>query len=344
MGLGLSSGLHGAGAEFRAAWSWGWVQGCMGLGLGSGLHGAEAGFRAAWGWVQSCMRLGLGLGLCSDMHGAGFRAAWARFRAEWDWGWLQGSHGAGASFKTPQGMAPGSSRKLCPSYKTSIGVASKKCKFCGAKIQLKVKLEAQKMKATDEWENKTMKHGRYATLVNAANKLVHRFHKVGVYPLLLLSKRKKDNILSSTALRTHSGMMNQTSMAAIQRLYEAIVKGDQLHPHPHPGLTPDIPHHPQTSYTPILTQVEPPISPTTQETSYTRIPNQETSYTILNQVEPPITPTAQETSYTQTEPKKRGRKSCSPVTLKKPSNPLSMTVNPIQPRPRKRKYDYMQKN
>ncbi|CAB1329378.1 unnamed protein product, partial [Coregonus sp. 'balchen'] len=213
-------------------------------------------------------------------------------------------------------MAPGSSRKLCPSFKTSIGVSSQKGKFCGAKIQLKVKLEARKMKATDEWANKTMKHGIYATLVNAANKLVHRVHKVGVYPLLLLSKRKKDIILSSTALSS--------------RWYdESDLKGSN----------PKV----ETSYTPILNQVEPPISPTTQETSYTRIPNQveppispttqETSYTrIPNQVEPPISPTAQETSYTQTKPKKTGRKSCSPVTLKKPSNPLSMThLTPSNP-------------
>ena len=78
-------------------------------------------------------------------------------------------------------MAPGSSRKLYPSCKTTIGGASKKCQFCGAKIQLKVKLEAQKMKATDEWANKTMKHGRYASLVNAANKLLN---------LILFSSKK----------------------------------------------------------------------------------------------------------------------------------------------------------
>ncbi|XP_045081698.1 uncharacterized protein LOC121585049 isoform X1 [Coregonus clupeaformis] len=256
-------------------------------------------------------------------------------------------------------MAPGSTRKLCPSCKTSIGVASKKCKFCGAKIQLKVKLEAQKMKATDEWANKTMKHGRYTTLINAANKLVHRFHKIGVYPLLLLSKRKKDNIWSSTALCPHSGMMNQTSMAAIQRFYEVIVK-EAINTHaptPQPSNPPPVAAQelsdtvaPQeTDF--ILTQVEPPISPTTQETSYTPILNQveppitpttqETSYTILNQVEPPIIPTAQETSYTQTEPKKTGRKSCHSQKNLQPAE--QDTVNPIQLRPRKRKYDYMQK-
>ncbi|CAB1320025.1 unnamed protein product [Coregonus sp. 'balchen'] len=236
-------------------------------------------------------------------------------------------------------MAPGSTRKLCPSCKTSIGVASKKCKFCGAKIQLKVKLEAQKMKATDEWANKTMKHGRYTTLINAANKLVHRFHKIGVYPLLLLSKRKKDNIWSSTALCPHSGMMNQTSMAAIQRFYEVIVK-EAINTHaltPQPSNPPPVAAQelsdtvaPQeTDF--ILTQVEPPISPTTQETSYT----------ILNQVEPPIIPTAQETSYPQTEPKKTGRKSCH--SQKNLQTAEQDTVNPIQLRPRKRKYDYMQK-
>ncbi|XP_055781118.1 uncharacterized protein LOC129857165 isoform X2 [Salvelinus fontinalis] len=210
------------------------------------------------------------------------------------------------------------------------------------------------MKATDEWANKTMKHGRYATLVNAANKLV------GVYSLRLLSKRKKDNILSSTVLCPHSGMMNQTSMAAIQMLYEAIVKvainthTPTLQPSNPPPIAAqelsDTVAPQETSYTLILNQVEPPISPTTQETSFTRIPNQ---------VKPPITPTTQETSYTHTKPKKTGRKSCHLVTLKKPSKSMSMTVNsipsnpiqphptpsyPIQPRPRKRKYDYMQKS
>eukprot|EP00063_Salmo_salar_P088160 XP_014062995.1 PREDICTED: DNA-directed RNA polymerase II subunit RPB1-like [Salmo salar] len=223
-------------------------------------------------------------------------------------------------------MAPGSSRKLCPSCNTSIRGASKKSQFCGATIQLKVKLEAQKRKATDEWANKTMKHGRYATLVNAANKLVHRFHKVGGNPLLLLSKRKKDNILSSTALCPHSGMMSQTSMAAIQRLYEAIVKelSDTVAPQ-------------ETSYTPILNQVEPPISPTTQETSYTPILNQvehpispttqDASYTpILNQVEPPISPTTQDTSYTpilnQVEPP------ISPTTQDTSYTPILNQVEP----------------
>ncbi|XP_029629779.1 uncharacterized protein LOC115206715 [Salmo trutta] len=224
-------------------------------------------------------------------------------------------------------MSPGSSRKLCPSCNTSIGVVSKKCKFCGATIQLKVKLEGQKRKATDEWTNKTMKHGRYATLINAENKLVHGLHKVGVYPLLLLSKGKKDNILLSTALCPHSGMRNQTSMAAIQRLYEAIVKvainthTSTLHPSNPPPVAAqelsDTVAPQETSYTLLITQVEPPISPTAQEISYTP---------ILNQVEPPITPTAQETSFTQTKPKKMGRKSCHPATLKKPSNSLSMTV------------------
>ncbi|XP_029614450.1 nuclear pore complex-interacting protein family member B11-like [Salmo trutta] len=244
-------------------------------------------------------------------------------------------------------MQNGSSRKLCPSCNTSIGVASKKCKFCGATIQLKVKLEAQKRKATDEWANKTMKHGRYATLVNAANKLVHGFHKVGVHPLLLLCKRKKDNILPSTALCPHSGMVNQTSMAAIQRLYEAIVKV-AINTHT-PTIQPSNPPpvaaqelsdtvSPQeTSYTLILNQVEPPISPTAQETSYTLILNQveppisptaqETSYTlILNQVEPPISPTAQETSYTlilnQVEP---------PISLTAQETSYTLILNQVEP-------------
>ncbi|XP_071248678.1 uncharacterized protein [Salvelinus alpinus] len=203
-------------------------------------------------------------------------------------------------------MAPGSSRKLCPSCKTSIGVASKKCKFCGAIIKLKVKLEAQKMKATDEWATKTIKYGRFATLINAANKLVHRFHKLGVYPLLLLSKRKKGNILSSTALCPHSGMMNQTSMAAIQRLYEATVKV-AINTHT-PTLQPSNP---------------PPVA--AQELSDTVAP-QETSYTlILNQVEPLISPTTQETNSNSLS-----------MTQSNPSNPIQPHPTPsypIQPHP-----------
>ncbi|XP_070305642.1 uncharacterized protein [Salvelinus sp. IW2-2015] len=157
-------------------------------------------------------------------------------------------------------------------------------------------------------------------------------------------------------------MMNQTSMAAIQRLYAAIVKV-AINTHT-PTLQPSNPPPvaaqelsvtvaPQeTSYTLNITQVETPISPTAQETSCTPILNQveppisptaqETSYTpILNQVEPPITPTAQETSYTQTKPNKTGRKSYHPQRTLQPAE--HDTVNPIQPRPRKRKYDYMQK-
>ncbi|KAM9511501.1 uncharacterized protein ACWYII_045928 isoform 3-T8 [Salvelinus alpinus] len=197
------------------------------------------------------------------------------------------------------------------------------------------------MKATDEWANKTMKHGRYATLVNAANKLV------GVYPLLLLSKRKKDNILSSTVLCPHSGMMNQTSMAAIQMLYEAIVKvainthTTTLQPSNPPPIAAqelsDTVAPQETSYTLILNQVEPPISPTIQETSYTPVLNQveplispttqETSYTpVLNQVEPPISPTTQETSYTpvlnQVEPL------ISPTTQETSYTPVLNQVEP----------------
>ncbi|KAM9560861.1 uncharacterized protein ACWYII_020761 isoform 1-T3 [Salvelinus alpinus] len=223
-------------------------------------------------------------------------------------------------------MAPGSSRKLCPSCKTSLGVASKKCKFCGAIIQLKVKLEAQKMKATDEWATKTIKYGRFATLINAANKLIHRFHKLGVYPLLLLSKRKKGNILSSTALCPHSGMMNQTSMAAIQRLYEAIVKV-AINTHT-PTLQPSNP---------------PPVA--AQELSDTVAP-QETSYTlILNQVEPLISPTTQETnsnslSMTQSNPSNPIQPHPTPsnrvLPHPTPSNPIlthPTPSNPILPHP-----------
>ncbi|XP_071255335.1 platelet glycoprotein Ib alpha chain-like isoform X2 [Salvelinus alpinus] len=93
----------------------------------------------------------------------------------------------------------------------------------------------------------------------------------------------------------------------------------------------------ETSYTLILNQVEPPISPTIQETSYTPVLNQveplispttqETSYTpVLNQVEPPISPTTQETSYTpvlnQVEPL------ISPTTQETSYTPVLNQVEP----------------
>ncbi|CAB1332309.1 unnamed protein product [Coregonus sp. 'balchen'] len=151
-------------------------------------------------------------------------------------------------------MASGFSRKLCPSCKTS-----KKCKFCGAEIQL----------------------------------------KETSYTLILTLVEPP---ISSTTQET-----SYTLILTQESIYTPILN----------QVEPPIPPTTQESiYTPILNQVEPPIPPTTQETSYTP---------ILNQVEPPITPT----------PRAPQRKSCSPVTLKKPSNLLSMTQstpsNPIQP-------------
>ncbi|XP_055774865.1 uncharacterized protein LOC129853155 [Salvelinus fontinalis] len=93
----------------------------------------------------------------------------------------------------------------------------------------------------------------------------------------------------------------------------------------------------ETSFTLILNQVEPPITPTNQETSFTPIlnqveppitpTNQETSFTpILNQVEPPITSTAQETSFTpilnQVEPL------ISPITQETSYTPILNQVEP----------------
>ncbi|XP_038841745.1 vegetative cell wall protein gp1-like isoform X2 [Salvelinus namaycush] len=101
-------------------------------------------------------------------------------------------------------------------------------------------------------------------------------------------------------------MMNQTSMAEIQRLYEATVKV-AINTHT-PTLQPSNP---------------PPVA--AQELSDTVAP-QETSYTpILNQVEPLISPTTQETNSNSLS-----------MTQSNPSNPIQPHPTPsypIQPYP-----------
>ncbi|CAB1350067.1 unnamed protein product [Coregonus sp. 'balchen'] len=162
--------------------------------------------------------------------------------------------------------------------------------------------------------------------------------------------------------------MNQTSMAAIQRLYEAIVGLLVLKNTSYAILDHQAADEQETRYTTIINQ--PPRRPDTpllstrlnpdnpQETRYTPIINQETRYTpIINQVEPLITyspgdqihhhhqPAPQETRYTPSSTRLNPdnllpwRPDTPPSSTRRPDTPPSSTrLHPDNPTPQETRY------
>ncbi|KAG9278144.1 hypothetical protein AMEX_G3867 [Astyanax mexicanus] len=123
---------------------------------------------------------------------------------------------------------PGSTKKTCLSCKLQINVGCKSCKLCGASQPQKIKLESAKNKISKEWAQKILNGRNTSKLINSANLLLHKFHVLGYYPLLLLGKRKagKTSNFGAEVLCTHqfSSQMEKTTISTIRLLYEGLLK------------------------------------------------------------------------------------------------------------------------
>ncbi|KAG9261344.1 hypothetical protein AMEX_G26359 [Astyanax mexicanus] len=124
---------------------------------------------------------------------------------------------------------PGSTKKTCLSCKLQINVGCKSCKLCGASQPQKIKLESAKNKISKEWAQKILNGRNTSKLINSANLLLHKFHVLGYYPLLLLGKRKagKTSNFGAEVLctRQFSSQMEKTTISTIRLLYEGLLKG-----------------------------------------------------------------------------------------------------------------------
>ncbi|XP_037398727.1 putative uncharacterized protein DDB_G0290521 [Pygocentrus nattereri] len=123
---------------------------------------------------------------------------------------------------------PGSTQKTCQSCKAQINVGCKHCKLCGASQPQKVKLQQAKDKASKEWAQKMLNGRNTSKLINSTNLLLHKFHMLGYYPLLLLGRRKTRQATNFRAdvfyPQQFSSEMERTSISTIRLLYEGLLK------------------------------------------------------------------------------------------------------------------------
>ncbi|XP_067300893.1 uncharacterized protein [Pseudorasbora parva] len=121
---------------------------------------------------------------------------------------------------------PGSTFKECGSCNVHISVACKTCKHCGQKQEMKKATKAAKQKINDKWVKNMKKGNNFCKLVNAANVLMHKFHAMGKYPLLLLGKRDVSGCFTADVITPYSFLSPQekVSIDTMTNIFSSVLK------------------------------------------------------------------------------------------------------------------------
>ncbi|KAL3040783.1 hypothetical protein OYC64_011726 [Pagothenia borchgrevinki] len=117
-------------------------------------------------------------------------------------------------------------QKVCQICKHKIGVASKKCRQCGAKQPYKEKLSKQKEKVAQEWKAMQQKKHSVTNVYDPTNLLLHKWKFLERHPILLLAKRGTNGFaadcLCPWQIETEDG---ENALLTIKRIYESLLNG-----------------------------------------------------------------------------------------------------------------------
>ncbi|KAF3836191.1 hypothetical protein F7725_028749 [Dissostichus mawsoni] len=129
-------------------------------------------------------------------------------------------------------------QKVCQICKHKIGVASTKCRQCGANQPYKEKLSKQKEKVAQEWKAMQQKKHSVTKVYDATNLLniscffvsivfqLHKWKLLERHPILLLAKRGTNGFaadcLCPWQIETEDG---ENALLTIKRIYESLLNG-----------------------------------------------------------------------------------------------------------------------
>ncbi|KAF3836195.1 hypothetical protein F7725_028753 [Dissostichus mawsoni] len=117
-------------------------------------------------------------------------------------------------------------QKVCQTCKQNIGVASKKCRQCGAIQPYKEKLAKQKEKVAKEWKAMQQKNHSINKVYDSTNLLLHKWKMLDRRPILLLAKRGTNGFAADCIcpwpIETEDG---KNALITIKRIYESVLNG-----------------------------------------------------------------------------------------------------------------------
>ncbi|XP_034070861.1 mucin-2-like isoform X2 [Gymnodraco acuticeps] len=124
------------------------------------------------------------------------------------------------------GCRPMSTQKVCQTCKQKIGVASRKCRQCGANQPYKEKLLKQKEKVAQEWKATQQKNHSVNKVYDSTNLLLHKWKLLERHPILLLAKRGTNGFaadcLCPWQIETEDG---NNALVTIKKIYENLLNG-----------------------------------------------------------------------------------------------------------------------